>query len=61
MRVFVLPQGNNTLAHYLAMKDDIYCNNIYLNYLQNPFFALAHENNENFNLTAERINKQTAH
>jgi len=29
IRVFLLPQNESTLAHYLAMHDDLYCHNIY--------------------------------
>ena len=24
-RVYLLPQGQSTLAHYIAMYDDLYC------------------------------------
>ena len=39
VRVFLLPFKVNTLAHYLAMHDDLYCNNIYLAVTQNPFIT----------------------
>ena len=29
VRVFLVPQNESTLAHYLAMYDDLYCHNVY--------------------------------
>jgi hypothetical protein len=29
LRVYFVPQGSSTLAHYLAMYDDLYCHNVY--------------------------------
>lgn len=29
VRIFLVPQNDNTLAHYIAMYDDLYCHNIY--------------------------------
>jgi hypothetical protein len=39
-RVYLIPNKINTLAHYVAMRDDLYCNSIYLAFLQNPLFSL---------------------
>ena len=39
-RVFLIPNKVNTLAHYLAMHDDLYCQSVYLAFTQNPFFSL---------------------
>lgn len=30
IRVYLIPYKVNTLSHYLAMHDDLYCSNIYL-------------------------------
>ena len=32
-RVYLIPFRINTLAHYIAMHDDLYCTNIYLHSL----------------------------
>lgn len=37
-RVFLVPHKVNTLAHYIAMYDDVYCQSIYLAFLENPIF-----------------------
>ena len=35
VRIFLIPQNENTLAHYIAMYDDLYCQNIYNFFNQN--------------------------
>ena len=39
LRIFLLPYKVNTLSHYLAMHDDVYCNNVYLKTAESPFFT----------------------
>lgn len=41
IRVFLLPQNESTLAHYLAMYDDLYCHNIYNFFNSNSFLSLS--------------------
>ena len=41
MRVFLVPQNESTLAHYLAMYDDLYCQNVYNFFNQNSFLNLT--------------------
>lgn len=31
-RVYLIPNKMNSLAHYIAMRDDLYCNMIYLGF-----------------------------
>ena len=45
VRVFLVPQNENTLAHYLAMYDDLYCQNIYNFFNANPMLNLWHAQN----------------
>eukprot|EP00347_Sterkiella_histriomuscorum_P023566 403334151 len=39
VRVFIIPHQVNTLAQYLAIHDDIYCNNIFLKITQSPILS----------------------
>ena len=43
VRVFFIPQNNSVLAHYLAMYDDLYCQNIYNFFSQNTLLSLFHK------------------
>lgn len=39
-RVYLVPNKVNTLAHYLAMHDDLYCQTVYLAFTQNPIYSM---------------------
>jgi hypothetical protein len=41
MRVFLIPQNESTLGHYLAMYDDLYCSNVYNFFNSNPILSLC--------------------
>lgn len=43
-RVFLIPNQINTLAHYLAMYDDMYCQQVYLQFQQNPIISVLRKN-----------------
>lgn len=40
-RIYIIPYKTNTLAHYIAMYDDLYCLNIYQHFTCNPMFNVA--------------------
>ena len=40
-RVYLIPQGQNTLAHYIAMYDDLYCQNIYSYFNSNTLLRMT--------------------
>lgn len=46
IRVFLVPQNENTLGHYLAMYDDLYCQNIYNFFNSNHFLSMCLEHRE---------------
>jgi len=65
MRVFIIPQGINTLAHWLAMFDDLYCQNIYNFFNSNTLLGLQASSTKkgikDFGVLAESIlNKDTS-
>ena len=39
IRVFLIPHRESTLGHYLAMYDDLYCQNIYNFFNSNTLLA----------------------
>jgi hypothetical protein len=41
VRVYLIPQKESTIGHYLAMHDDLYCHNIYNFFNQNTFLGLT--------------------
>ena len=51
IRIYLIPQQTNTLAHYLAMHDDLYCHNIYNFFTSNSLLKMQVEVNRN--ITAE--------
>jgi len=41
VRVYIIPSsGINTLAHWLALKDDLYCQNVFQAFKLNPLINL---------------------
>ena len=43
IRVFFIPQNESTLGHYLAMYDDVYCQNVYNFFNKNSILKLCSE------------------
>lgn len=41
MRVFLIPQNESTLGHFLAMYDDLYCCNVYNFFNSNPMLLMS--------------------
>jgi hypothetical protein len=61
MRVFIVPQGINTLAHWLAMYDDLYCQNVYNFFNSNTLLGLqasSKKGNKDFALLADSLINQ---
>ena len=50
-----MPQNGSTLAHYLAMHDDLYCHNIYNFFSQNTLLKLSNGNEKNQNEDYEQL------
>ncbi|CDW82225.1 UNKNOWN [Stylonychia lemnae] len=58
VRVFLIPFKVNTLAHYIAMHDDLYCNNIYLAQTQNPFITATLKKNMSIDQYLQSMSQQ---
>ena len=41
VRVYFIPQKESTIGHYIAMHDDLYCQNVYNFFNQNTFLGLS--------------------
>ena len=41
VRVYLVPQKESTIGHYIAMHDDMYCHCIYNFFNQNTFLGLS--------------------
>jgi len=47
IRVFLIPHKESTLGHYLAMYDDLYCQNIYNFFNSNTLLKSLNKNSNN--------------
>lgn len=54
-RLFLIPIGMNSIAHYIAMHDDLYCHNIYNYFKSNLLLNLMSDDMKNIKTSDELI------